>query len=305
MDPMSVAALIGAGSQVGGGLLGSLMTGRQNRRSMDFSREMYERQYRDAIEFWNMQNAYNAPIAQMNRFTRAGLNPNLIYGQGNSGNAGSIPVPSVERPQFDVPPIGQSIADAGQSYMNAIYDLDIKATQKLLLDAQINDVKAATLNKNANTARTITSDEAGKFDLGLKKEVRSITVEGMKEALRKQRIDNSTTLNRDAREAALNSSHLKEAVERMLTMQSERASKAVDRKRALADIDRIRKQIEQMDKDGRLKDIEISLREKGINPQDPMWARVLGRILSELFESDLDLSPTDRSGMGLWWFLKH
>lgn len=44
------------------------------------------------IEFWNMQNKYNTPKAQMGRLKDAGLNPNLIYGSGsaNTGVAGSI-----------------------------------------------------------------------------------------------------------------------------------------------------------------------------------------------------------------------
>lgn len=39
---------------------------------------------------WQQQNAYNTPAAQMQRFTDAGLNPNLVYGQGNNGNASSM-----------------------------------------------------------------------------------------------------------------------------------------------------------------------------------------------------------------------
>jgi hypothetical protein len=39
---------------------------------------------------WNKQNEYNLPSAQMERFKQAGLNPNLIYGQGNAGNAGAV-----------------------------------------------------------------------------------------------------------------------------------------------------------------------------------------------------------------------
>lgn len=40
------------------------------------------------IENWNLQNAYNTPAAQMQRYLDAGLNPNLIYSQSNE--AGSI-----------------------------------------------------------------------------------------------------------------------------------------------------------------------------------------------------------------------
>lgn len=43
------------------------------------------------IENWQMENAYNSPEAQMSRYTAAGLNPNLIYSQQNTGGSiGSV-----------------------------------------------------------------------------------------------------------------------------------------------------------------------------------------------------------------------
>lgn len=43
------------------------------------------------VEMWNMQNDYNSPAAQMERLQAAGLNPNLMYSMGTSGNAsGSV-----------------------------------------------------------------------------------------------------------------------------------------------------------------------------------------------------------------------
>lgn len=41
---------------------------------------------------WQLENAYNSPLEQMKRFKDAGLNPNLIYGNGSAsaGNAGTI-----------------------------------------------------------------------------------------------------------------------------------------------------------------------------------------------------------------------
>lgn len=52
---------------------------------------MAEYSYSKELEMWNRQNQYNAPESQMNRFKEAGLNPNLIYGQGNAGNATTMP----------------------------------------------------------------------------------------------------------------------------------------------------------------------------------------------------------------------
>lgn len=38
------------------------------------------------IDMWNRTNEYNSPQAQMRRLSEAGLNPNLIYGNVNTGN---------------------------------------------------------------------------------------------------------------------------------------------------------------------------------------------------------------------------
>ena len=51
-----------------------------------------EKAYARSVEMWNMQNRYNSPTAQMSRLRQAGLNPNLVYGSGVTGNsAGSAP----------------------------------------------------------------------------------------------------------------------------------------------------------------------------------------------------------------------
>lgn len=49
-----------------------------------------------ALHNWNLENQYNSPEQQMQRYLAAGLNPNLIYGAGaSSGNAGNIGTPTV------------------------------------------------------------------------------------------------------------------------------------------------------------------------------------------------------------------
>lgn len=57
-----------------------------------------EKQNEFNLEMWNLQNAYNTPQAQMKRFEEAGLNPNLIYGQGTPGNATSAPQKHAAQP---------------------------------------------------------------------------------------------------------------------------------------------------------------------------------------------------------------
>lgn len=43
------------------------------------------------VEMWNLQNQYNTPSAQMQRYKDAGLNPNLIYSQANAAAPFSQP----------------------------------------------------------------------------------------------------------------------------------------------------------------------------------------------------------------------
>lgn len=64
---------------------------RQSERQFEYDKEMAALQNQYNIDMWNMQNAYNSPAAQMNRLKEAGLNPNLMYGQGSTGNASSAP----------------------------------------------------------------------------------------------------------------------------------------------------------------------------------------------------------------------
>lgn len=65
------------------------------RRNVDATnaanQKMAEYSYSKDLEMWNKQNAYNSPEQQMERFKAAGLNPNLIYGQGSPGNATTMP----------------------------------------------------------------------------------------------------------------------------------------------------------------------------------------------------------------------
>ena len=56
--------------------IGSVYTQGQQRKAATVA---YNRQK----EFWNMQNEYNTPTKQVERLKAAGLNPALMYGQGN------------------------------------------------------------------------------------------------------------------------------------------------------------------------------------------------------------------------------
>lgn len=157
--PLWLPAAIGAVGQIGSNLLNNAA---QNR--------IYEKQRRDNIEFWNMQNEYNTPAAQMQRFKDAGLNTKLIYGQGASGggNAGAISAPS--KPQIDYSGIPNSIA----SY----FDIQQKMAQTDLLKQQKEVQVQEELNKALNR-------DDKYFDLWQKKRMADWSFDYLKEQVRK------------------------------------------------------------------------------------------------------------------------
>lgn len=293
MDPFTLSALIGGGAQAIGQGINAWQTGRMNKASRAFSRQMYEKQRADSIEFWNMQNAYNSPSAQVQRMRDAGLNPALMYGgSGGSTPAGSIPTPDVQRPQFDTPRWGDASSGA-LATLSAMYDLDIKAAQADNLRSQNTVIVQDALLKAAEIANTNVRTARGQFDLQFESDLRETSADARRELLRKLKTDIDVTTHRDAREAAMNASNISEAIERManlreqrLNYQLQRTKDATEISRIRADIARIKQTTENAKKEGKLRDLEIELRQQGINPNDPLWSRVVGRFLSGFFGPD-------------------
>lgn len=56
-------------------------------KNIDRADTVWEREKAYNEELWAKQNEYNSPAAQMQRLKEAGLNPNLMYGQGTTGIA--------------------------------------------------------------------------------------------------------------------------------------------------------------------------------------------------------------------------
>jgi len=79
------------GFDMASGIVGNLFQKRNIRLQKDANLELANYAYDKDLEQWHLQNQYNTPQAQMTRFKQAGLNPNLIYGQGNAGNASASP----------------------------------------------------------------------------------------------------------------------------------------------------------------------------------------------------------------------
>lgn len=139
MIPALIAGAASILGSVAGGLFGKKSQDSANKINMELAKYKYEKD----LEMWNRQNDYNTPAAQMSRYAQAGLNPNLVYDQGNNGNASSAP-------SFDVPEMkaytdygdlgfGKAAGNILQSYALANQE------RKVDSDIELND---SVINKN-------------------------------------------------------------------------------------------------------------------------------------------------------------
>lgn len=127
---MKYMPLISEGSNMASGILGTLLTNRANKRMADTA-------FQRNVQMWNMQNAYNSPAAQMARFKQAGLNPNLIYGQGTPGNSSAAP-------RYDAPRLDYSLprTNVGET-LGQYMDLKLKGAQIANVTEQNRSIRLA------------------------------------------------------------------------------------------------------------------------------------------------------------------
>lgn len=78
-------------------LVGSYLMYKSNKKTNQTNEKLAQEAQTFEQQMWEQQNAYNSPTAQMQRYSDAGLNPNLIYGTGSvsAGNATTTPRPHV------------------------------------------------------------------------------------------------------------------------------------------------------------------------------------------------------------------
>lgn len=282
--PFPVVAAIAAGTQLAtSGLNAASQTG-TNKKQMKFAREMYDRQRSDALADYAMQNEYNSPVSQMKRFKEAGLNPNLIYGQGAS-MADASPIRSAQTGSYNPTAPRYDLGTAASAGIGAYYDSQVKqatvdnlkaANTQILADVALKNMQTAQVG--ANTANTLQNTKTSEYDLDYKKEIRASQISALSLANEQatkniQQTMQATVSSRDANVRAneLQPYNVANSISDLLTAESNRDTSKLTR-------DRMRVDIENAKKDGTLKDFDIKLREMGILPGDPWYYKAAKQL---------------------------
>ena len=132
---------------------GGIATGLLGGIGQIFSNQEQKREGRKQRQFhehmWERQNAYNTPAKQMERLKNAGLNPALMYGQGNTGNA--MAAQGVQQSKIDN--VG---AAAAQGVASGV-QLDLVNSQKKLNEANAFARTIEAYIKGGGSKKTATS----------------------------------------------------------------------------------------------------------------------------------------------------
>lgn len=151
--------IINAGAQIHATNAQARMAKYNTDQTNMMNQKMAEYQYNKNLEMWNMQNQYNSPQSQMSRYSQAGLNPNLIYGQGTPGNA-------VSSPKYEAPHLNYNYqARNFTGVLSAFQNIEMRQAQIDQVKASIENTKAKTINEGLMTALRGILKEKGLTDL--------------------------------------------------------------------------------------------------------------------------------------------
>lgn len=266
---MPVDPSIIAGIPVVGQVASAIMQGAQNKKSRKWSEKMYGIQRQDSLADYNMQNQYNSPAATMQRLKAAGLNPNLVYGDGATTTAAPVRSSSVESAEFNAPNFDtSSVMGTYQNARNMELQTDNLRKQNELLAEQAQTQRVNQMLQASQVNKSNVDADLSSFELGLKQKLEQNSLEMAGMNLHKLKADTDYTIGQNFRSALLADATLTENAERVLNLIQERTNMKMTEQE-------IKARTSIMKKDGALKDAEIKLRKEGFSPNDPAYIRVI------------------------------
>ena len=143
----------------------------ENAKNREYNLQLAKLQNQWNISQWNNENAYNSPAAQIERMKEAGLNPDMMYGGGVSGNlaASSPSMTSGSSAAVQDWSALSSKKTIGDSF-GAFLDAELKQKHIDLLDRDIKDkdVKLKYSDAREKLGLSITEQEFEKNKLLIK-----------------------------------------------------------------------------------------------------------------------------------------
>ncbi|WMC01472.1 DNA pilot protein [Microvirus D_HF4_274] len=282
--PLPVPEIISGGAGVLSAGIDWLAQSDANRKSREFQEKMYDRQRADALADWNRQNEYNSPVAARARLESAHLKHGLMYGgglgslQGGQIRSSSPGQYSPRAPQVDLQGIVGNVMQT--KYQNA----QIGALEKInsVRDEEILLKKAQTAAALAGIDKTKISTASQEFDLAMRMSLADYAAESKRLQVEKQKADLSFTLDENRRKEVATSVNVFNAMLNLLNYDLRSAKNA-------ADIAKINEEINNLKKDGRIKEFSAKMADRGLDPRTPWYLKLVTDLYNAFKRGDKTL----------------
>lgn len=192
MVPLVAAGLISAAGSVVNSGINSFSASAQSRSQYHMNRKLMQEQAQLNHDLWQEQNEYNTPANQMARYRDAGLNPNLIYGLGDSGNASS-PAKSFDAIETEAAP-GYRMPS---NLWNDAADTYLRSKQiESNINAQKSQSKLAESQEGYWRQKTIDEMFKNDFNKELRPWLKEIQIQNVEESWKRQdKMDSDIAFN--------------------------------------------------------------------------------------------------------------
>lgn len=273
---MDLSGIVQAASPALGGFASIINTYQQNQANVDSNKEaenMYHEQRQNALADRAFENDYNSPAAQMERLKKAGLNPNLVYGNGAAATASvHTGQPSSNAPTAKAPPP----LDMGQFFSNAlsVADMALKSAQTNLTAEQLNTQKNETMLKRALVENTAVDTTTKGLHNDLLRGTLDADIATANANLQKIKMETQTMFSAQERAEIMNARNVKESVQRVMSMRQERA-------KSRQEVANLKQQEQNMLQDYNTKKLDEYMASHGISPNSPYWVKMVGALFNK------------------------
>jgi hypothetical protein len=294
------ASVVQSGAHIVGQGINAIAQANINKKTREWNEKMYQMQRQHAMQDWTMQNEYNSPEAMMQRFQKAGLNPNLIYGKGAVTEAG--PIRSTDVKQWSPKAIETDLGATAGGAINTYFDVQVKKQNLDNLKAQNNLINQQSLLAAANVLNRTADTKTREFDLGMKNSLKQVSQDFAQRSLDKLTQDIDLGLQRNEREIIQNNINARTGEANMRKIAQDIISSRIQNSKTKEETESLKEARNTILKDNELKQIEINLRNKGINPNDKLWERSLQQYLDKLLNPKIgkpySLNPLSQYFLG-------
>ena len=159
----STGAIAQAAGSMASGIFGMIGGLRASKKQREANLQLTNLAYQKDLEQWNRQNEYNSPSQQMARLSSAGLNPNLVYGNGSQvsaagpGPKAQVPEAPYFAPKLDVPNV-----------LGTYQDMRLKQAQTDNVEAQTRNLNERTVNEGLRNVLMDLQSQHSRRDLSHK-----------------------------------------------------------------------------------------------------------------------------------------